>query len=287
MSYEDKLAQIRALIAQFNEAAEEGEKIDAAEFERKLRKTGAVNEETLRAATWEDFEKAGLPRIMARRVAELARVTKPGEKEFVSSKKAERMSVRELVEAYNPNETIESPVTSRLKAVSQGKRCLVLKNDGTVHVEPTVKLLGEVQQGYAERPLFYDPDDLSPLRVVRVGEKASSVVDENPVFRGEALRPDGTCQRTDLNWGEIPFETRQLVYLIALDPSSSSVATPDLAMKLYDLASETGKLQRRYKAHVAKLMDLQQLGKAPALKVNLKPETGKNNPFGGATVTRK
>ncbi len=284
MSYEDKLVQIRALIAQFNEAADEGEKIDAAEFERKLRKTGAVNEETLRAATWEDFEKAGLPRIMARRAAELSRATQPGEKEFISSKKAERMSVRELVEAYNPNETIEGPVTTRLKAVSQGKRCLVLDDQGVVQVEATVNLLNEVQQGFAERELI--EIDGKPLAVQRFGDKSATIVDENPVFRGEALRPDGTCQRTDLDWSCAPLETRQLVYLVAIDPAETHVPTSDLAMKLYDLAVD-GKLSKRFRKHHAKLLELQKLGKAPSLKVVLKPQGKGNNPFGGVTATKR
>lgn len=285
MSYDDKMGQIRALIEQFNAALDEADRLAVDEILKKIKKAGAVNEETLQSATWEDFEKAGLPRILARRVAELARVTQPGEAKFVTSKRAERMTLNELVEAYNPDEAIEGPVTTRLKSYSSGKRCLVLNDDNTVDVETTVALLTEVSRGYAEREVY--ETKAGKLRVpLRFGDKTDAIADENPVFRGEALRPDGTCQRTNLSWAEVPLEVRQLVYLVAIDPSLSPIASPDIAMKLHDYATE-GKLQKRYQSIAAKLAELEKLGKAPALKVSMRPvAAGKNDPFAGGVPRR-
>jgi len=281
MSFDDKLAQIRALIEQYNTTSDDtGKKVDIDAFLKKLTEIGATNEDTLRAATFEDFEDAGLPRLIARRAAEIARATLAGEKPYVSQKSAQRMSIEELVRAYDPCEAIDGPVTTRLKTITRGQRSLVLEADGSVNLPLTLKLTREVIDGLAEREVV-DDETGTPVRVYTFGERVGRILDENPAFPGEPLRPDGTCQRTDLDWSKISESDRQLVYLVVV----RGIRSEQNACDLHDLAVR-GMLRKRYKKMHADLLDARKLGKAPSLKVTLGPPTrgSSNDPFAPGRV---
>lgn len=279
MSYQDKMTQIISVIEQYNETSgSDAKKVDLAEFTRKLKQAGATSEDTLRAATFEDFEDAGLPKIIARRAAEIARATEKGEQQFVSSKRAERMTLRELVDAYNPNEAIDGPVTTRLKTLTKGIACVVFNQDGTINRDATHQLVDEAVKGFGARSVIVIDD--VPYTPMSFGRRPAEVVDENPAFPGEPLRPDGTCMRTDVNWTNISHENRQLVRLLVLENPQRK--THGTVFDMHDLA-ERGQLKKRYPKIAAALQLAMQTDTAPSLKIRLgASNSAPNDPFHGA-----
>jgi hypothetical protein len=215
MSYQDKLAQIRTLVDSYNTAIEEDDgRIDFDAFLKKLKKKGVIDEATLAYAKFELFEDCGLPRIQSEMAATISRASSAPngtDKQYISAKKAERMNVRELVEAYDPKDTLGSAVTTRLKAITEGRKVVGFNTDQSVNVAATVALINEKIDGMKPRETY--EVDGKPQPLFAIGERRGDFLDENPIFAGEALRPDGTCQHTDRSWQGVLLPLRQLIYI--------------------------------------------------------------------------
>lgn len=286
-NYDDLCAQARMIIDEHNVRVPTP--VDLNEFCSKLRGIGGTTVEALRACSWEDLEGIGVPRLLARQIAAVFRKGVTGDQErdtsaYVSAKKAEKMTIRELLEHYDPNER-PSHVTDRLRAISNNRLCIVLQDDGTVDVAASEKLFGELQKGYTEREV-YTEEWKAPRTVYCVGAQPAQLVDENPLFPGKALRPEGSCSVTNRSWNNISFRARQIVR-IAMELQELRMVFPQDAHPVLDFLEKADdeKINQRLPRAVARYAELQRVDQLPKLKITLpkRGETPKhNNPFGGA-----
>ena len=157
MTYETKMSQVRALIEAFNASADDipniaAERVNLEAFENKLQQIGASSDETLALASWEDLQECGLPKLLARQVAEKLRTPeKKADDDYLSPKKVDRMRFEELIARYDPRE--DNALAHKLQELSGGKRFVVFLRDGTVDQGATLRLLLELKRGYGEVPV--------------------------------------------------------------------------------------------------------------------------------------
>lgn len=223
-------------------------------FIQKIKLAGGTNEERLKSLSYEDI-LAAMPEIngmkpiaLAKDIAKVFRgkeeVKSENEPRPVSAKKAERMTLRELVEAYDPSD-YSNPVGKRLSEISKNEKFIVFLTGHTVDVETTVKLLQEVKQGYQGR------DEIDGKEVHRIGEVPDNFVDENPLYKNRPLRPDGTCDQTGRSWNGVPMNVRQLVR-IAIETGELAVSFEQAHNILDTVVDEKGwdKLSHRYRKAV-------------------------------------
>lgn len=298
MSFNDRIQAAQAVIAEHNDAIGGKEKpgyVDPDNFISCIKATGGTNEERLAQLSHEDILEclpaiptpAGgsvKPRILAKAIATVFRKdadptdptkTTP-EKRPVSAKKADRMTPRELVEAFDP-EDYNNAVGTRLSTMAKGQPFIVFSAGRTVDVDTTVKLLMEVKQGYTGRN---DVDVGGNIKkVYRVGDLPENYADENPLYRGRPLRPDGTCDQTGRSWEGVPHEVRQFVR-VAMDTGELTVSH-EQAHNTLDMVMEPdalGKLRKRYRQSAIKFDELQKTGDLPTLKIELGGSEG-GSPF--------
>jgi hypothetical protein len=225
------------------------------------------------------------PRILAKAIAQVFRLSKlsaadPTEttdKKPVTAKKAERMTPRELVEAFDP-EDFNSAVGVRLMAISKGEPFIVFSSGRAVDADTTLKLLQEVKQGYKGR----DDVDVNHevKKVYRIGELPENFADENPLYRNRPLRPDGTCDQTGRSWEGVAMNVRQLVR-VAMDTDDLMV-THEQAHNILDMVMEADalkKLRLRYRQAAIKFDELSKTGALPTLKIQLGGGSEGGNPF--------
>jgi hypothetical protein len=316
MSYQDKLSRVLALIEEHNKnVGTEGvvHRVDPEAFTKAMKNIGATTEAGLAQCTWEDLQECGLPRILARQAASILRESnvvgdmiaagtaaadrwiesasragaEAGQVVSAVRKKVKEMTYEELFARYQPSGgTGNDAVTEKLQALSKGRRCVVMV-DGVVHAERSAKLLNELIRGYPEVEVTLIND--KPVRVLKIGEAIDDVVDENPLWPGRALRPDGTCDQTNRSWEGVPHHIRQIVRL-ALDtgeiekPLSVSTAHSVLDLVLTpDPRWPDGINTSRFHRALLKLEELKATGQAPVLKVKLSGLSSsggrKQNPF--------
>jgi hypothetical protein len=287
MSTTDKIAQVLALISQHNDAVDEdGSKVDSDRFIKKLKDIGGTTEAARAEVTWEDLEDCGLPRILARKAAAIFRQhSSTGElskSKFVSSKQAERMNVRELVEAYDPKDRDRSSAIEHvlLARIGEDRPVLVFSDDGSVDVESTVMLINEARDGYRPRKTVVVND--KPLAVYKLGSRPDMTVDENPLYPGMALRPDQTCQNTNRSWKNISRTVRQLLYIansLTHEWRDKTNLRPTVFVRdihdLFDMMELAGdnleaKLRLRYPKASIMLDELASQGNTPSLKIALR-----------------
>ena len=226
------------------------------------------------------------PMVLAQRIAQTWRqmykaeggpVT-DDEKRPVSCKKADRMTPRELVESFDPTED-SSPVARRLAAMSKGEPFIVFESGRKVDVETTLKLLLEIKDsGMKGRPNYEVGGKIK--RTYKVGQLPNNEVDENPLYPGRPLRPDGTCDQTQRSWEGVPLEFRQLVYMAV--GTGELVVTLENAHNILDIVLGTNAektLRQRYRQAA---MQFDESPKdRPDLRIRLNEESvgGSNGPF--------
>lgn len=269
MSHQDKLARAKALIDSHNQQVEDkADRVDSSSFEKKLKALGGTTEDALQECTWEDLEQCGLPRILARKVAEIFRAKSVTvDNTVVSPKRASAMAPLYLIQQYNPNE-IDSAITKELLSRSQGKRFVVFNIDGSVNVEESHKLYQEIARRWPEREFI--TVDGKTCRVFRIGEGKVEMADESPLYPGRILRPDGTDDQLNRSWDGVPLNVRQLIYLAVTKTGeikvSNTVAHDILDMAL--LPDGEQKIRQRCKKSSVLLDELTEQGDAPKLKIN-------------------
>lgn len=285
MSHADKLAQAIALIESHNAQLDNADdKISVAQFQTKLKKLGGTSEDTLRECSWEDLEECGLPRILARKIASLFRTAPTAEVPeagFISDKKAQRMHPLYLVQNFDLNEP-DSPVGKRLKEISKGKRFLAVRPDGTIDVDVSVRELQQLQKGYDERIRI--TVDNKPVELRPVGYRRPEMADENPIYKGFALRPGGVCDQTNRSWEQVSKIVRQLIRVAIYDTHEITVNGIDDAHDVLDRAIQAdaeSKLRQRYTEASVKLDEMIEAGTAPWLTVPIggNKASNKNDPF--------
>jgi len=261
--------------------------LKAEAFEYRVKESGAITEEGLALLSHEDIGdilvKAqvsvdAVPKVLAKQVAGVFRSSesKSGCKSgYVSSRKAEAMTLRELLEAYDPLDP-DNSVGSRLKSLSGGKPFLVFNYDAkSLNVDDSLFLLEEVRAGYNPRQ-HYNGEP-----VCKVGDVGVHLcVNENPLFPGRPLRSDGTCDMTNRSWKGVSLETEQLASLIDLSSESSRKAgvTANTILDIVEVAGAKDGFKRlgdRFPEALVKFNTLKREGKLPSLQVYLNPLTKK------------
>jgi hypothetical protein len=115
----------------------------------------------------------------------------------------------------------------------------------------------------------------------RVGEKPDNLVDENPLYPGRALRPDGTCDQLNRSWAGVSLKIRQLAYLAVKETKEHLVGTIsahdtlDHALALSTQAWEW--LSSRYPKAAMLYAEKEKQGTLPTLKIELGKQTNKPN----------
>ena len=273
MTYETKMARVRALIEAFNASATE--KIDVAAFEKQLKHMGACDDKTMAHVSWEDLQEAGLPRLLARQVAEELRGKDEGS-DYLSQKKVDRMRFEQLLERYNPRE--DDAVARKLAEVSKGKRFVVFSG-GKVDQVASLRLLLELRRHLGEVPMTTDSAG-QPAKTYKVGEVPNDELDENPIYPGRVLRTGETCDQTLRSWQGIPLRIRQLVYLAITQTHEAKVASVSDAHDLIDrcLADSGQKVVARWPKAILFFGELEEKGQLPRLKIRVGDRAG-GHPF--------
>jgi len=270
------------LIQSFNDAG--GPEINQANFVANLKKLGAHDEASLSECTWEDLQECGLPRLLARKVATIFRHEEPKGPRYVSERTAETMPITDLVTAYDPD--TDNTVSRRLKLLAKDKAVVIFNPDGTVDVSSTVALINEVKMNFGAREMV--TIGMRVVKPCKIGVNPTRLVDVNPLFPSQPLRPDGTCSITNRSWNDAGRTARQLIYLAVTDTREIQVVEgrPADAHTWIDLAleSNTTRLCQRLPKAVMLLEELVNTGQAPTLKVKLGSfESKPNDPFGHKT----
>ena len=279
---QEKFGAAQAVIAEHNSAVGSAPiKVNAEQFVTCLKAMGATTEDHLKSLSYEDileclpsFEGVK-PKLLAKDIAKVFRgkeevsslSTTPADKKPVSPKSASRMSLRELVQAFDP-ENSENSVGKQLEIIAKGQPFIVYSSGRIVDVESTMKLLAEIKQGFKGRTDFNVNG--VPVPVYQIGDVPDNFADENPLWANRPLRPDGTCDQLGRSWEGVELPVKQLIRL-AVDLGEIEVninnAHDVLDMALSPDASK--KISTRYRKAYLKYTELSKLGKLPTLKLTL------------------
>ncbi len=185
----------------------------------------------------------------------------------MSERKADQMSHGELLGRYTPDD--DNAVCRKLRNLAKGAPFIVYDDNGTVNVAVSAKLLSELRKGFPPRPHYSEGGKIRKLYCA--GEQVDTTADENPIYRGRPLRPDGTCDQTGRSWDGISQEVRQLVAVI----NQHGGITIDQAHTLMDLATTVPseeaftRLSNRHPGSRLAYDEAKKLGKLPILRVEL------------------
>lgn len=265
-NYIDKLKRAELIINDHNKYLTAQLSWDT--IKAKIIEFGGTTEETLREMTWEDLQDCGIPRVLARRIAnQVFRQTS------YKLEDLESMSLSELFRLYDPSGETNPSVTERLSKESNGNKCVIFV-DGKVDANASAALLRELKQGLPER------DYIGINEVFRIGENPNQFVDENFLFPGNPLR-NGFCHVTNRDMTKIPLEIRQIIYLAICgnELRCENVHDAHEILDMLVLEDALDKVQARYTNAVIKLNNMKQLNQAPALKLQKKPSNKPNDPF--------
>lgn len=281
--YDSKIATARKLIEDHNSAVDDSSKIDFDSFLKKLHEAGGTSDDALKAASWEDLRDCGLPIILARRMTYVFRQA-DGETEkqtsWVSEKKAHSLTIKELLERYNPNDP-DSHVTARLMKLSKKQKCIVFDSDGKVDVDISSKLLQDISDGFPALNIAKGKN--GPVQTYFVGERPDSYWDENPLYSGRALRSGQLCDQTNRSWEGIPTETRRLLYLALNKTGEIQVKSVSDAHDILDkLMADHSFKKWSDRCPVASILyqDMEKINSLPVLRIKSGKKNAQNNPFG-------
>lgn len=285
MSYDSKIASAQSVIEQHNSNVTDTEnKVNFDQFLEKLRNMGGSSDETLKAVSWEDLQDCGLPKIMARRISYIFRQDSEDNgsaSAYVSNKKAQMLTPKELVERYNPKD-VKNAVGKRLKDISDGKAFVVFSDNGKVIVDASASLLGDIMDGLpAVETTFVEG---RPLPVYKVGDRPDAYAEENPLYPGRALRSEERCDQTGRSWQGVASDVRHLLHIAVkitkeLEVRSAANAS-DVLDKVMAQDCTLDSLRSRYPQASKKYDELSKVGRLPLLKIRLGGSSNKqNNPF--------
>ena len=305
MTLQDKLVRVRVLLQAHNNRLRadsakdlpEGVSQNSQAFEDSLIKIdvffsklaimGGSTEDTLAEATWEDLEDCGLPRILARKVATIFReeqkVSGPIVAQHVIMEnqdpdvQAKMMSVGALLIRYDPK-LPKSPFAERLSLLSEGRRFIVFKDDGSIDIAQSNRLFDELDDHGELKTVDLGGGNFVP--VYAVGERPNRTAIEHPLFPGVALRNGVSDCGCDYNL--ITERIRQTLYL-AVDQTHEIDMNKEHEADLYEMAISDRGLTRinRRCINAANLWSKMPPAKRPTLIVEIEAKTGsaKNNPF--------
>lgn len=237
-AYAQKLESVRALFEEHNAQIEDAaSKLNFSLFINKLKKEGGTSEEALVECSFEDIAEFGnssrdclmgyFPKLLAKRIAKIFR-KKETKSKIITEKKVQLMNIRELLEAYNPKEV--DLVSKRLMQISQ-KAFIVFNEDDSVNIDASIECLEDIKEGYEPREAYIGTDGV-PQQIYHVGSRPPSVIEENPLLPGHALRgAAATCDQTHRSWSNIPEKVRVLLRL-ALESGELEI---DQVTRIHDI----------------------------------------------------
>jgi len=284
MSYEDKIEKAKEIINQYNEHIGRDDAVNTEEFIKKLEKAGGTTEAALQGCSWEDLETMGLPKLLAKQIAGTFRKSEEKEKKpVISAVRAQSMKPVELLKAYDPRDP-SNAVSERLKKLSDGKPFVVFNVDETVNADASAKLLQEIRDGYPQMNTVVV--DGRPQKTYRVGERPDQMADENPLYPGRVLRPDGMCDQTNRSWNGISPIVRILIHLAIKETGEIKINQINDAHNVLDLVlsgDAENKIRTRYPQASVRYDELEKQSNLPSLKIARSSggTKGKNDPFGG------
>ena len=227
MNYQQKLDAALVLVKEYNEAvgAKSPQWVNGDIFIANLKALGAVNEADLNSLKWEQVLKclehaqnekgsAMPPQKLAEKIAAVGvfREEKDGVVEAtpsrVSAKKADKMSLKELCAALDPEEP-NNPVGKRLTEIARGRPFIIYESGRIVHIDGTFSQISALKAGHPA----VDAAVVNgrPVKVWKLGELPDNFADENPLYPNRPLRPDGTCDQTLRSYSGIPKDVRQFL----------------------------------------------------------------------------
>ena len=253
--------------------------MDIEQFKSQLVKLGGIDDAVLKLCTAADLQSVGLPVLVARQVEAVFKGDSTSSDGYVSDKSAARMRWEELLARYNPEE--DNAISKKLKEVSSGQPFIVYV-DGNVDVEASTTLLKELKKGFPPRKVYVK--DGKPCHICKVGEVLNQLLDENPLYPGRALRPDGTCDQTNRSWAGTTLKVRQLIYLavargelkVTLDKAHDVL---DIVVGSTDDPVVQKILARRYPQSVLDYETAAMSGKLPSLKLSQTKLAKAGDPF--------
>jgi hypothetical protein len=182
----------------------------------------------------------------------------------------ETMSLRQLLEAYDPSEA-DNAIGQRLAKITKGEPCIVFDKAGGVIVEASEALVKELKDGFKPRQTYSIKS--VPYKTYKVGEAPNKLFAENPLYPGSALRSDGMCDSTERTWQGVPQSVRQVIYLAVTKTGEIKIEKPDDAHAILDkLAGTPPNAEKWVKARYSKAYllydDLKARGELPSLKLS-------------------
>lgn len=300
MSFTDRITAALAAIKEHNEAlTDEKDRLNGESFVNNLKKLGGTSEDRLSSLSHEDILECFpstleiKPKILAKSLAKIFRGKEPDSTQIgsvdlklVSKKKADKMLLDELVANFDP-EDYTNAVGTRLAEIAKGQPFIVYSTGRTVDPMVTLALLKEIKQGFAGRNDFTLNGEI--VKVYAIGDLPENYVDENPLYPGRPLRPDGTCDQTGRSWQGVPLEVRQLIR-VAIE-MKELVINHEMAHTIMEIAigiNPMTALTSRYRKAAVKFSDLKKIGTLPKLQIALvgngRSENGKSFPQGQKVV---
>jgi len=269
-NFDSKMAAAVKSIEEFNTKVAEAKRVNLDTFKEELQNNGGVDDEALSLISWEDLENMGLPKLLAKKVAEIFRAKATSgdsapKPMIYSDARVKSMTMEQLIRAYDPAEP-DNLVGTRLKSISKGGAFLVFVN-GIVHVESSVTLLDELRREFPPRSLY--TLNGQPYQVYAVGSRPQDILDENPLYQGVPLRPDGTCDKTHMSWNGISNKVRILARIgcqIGVFKITDLNSARDLMDKFIRDDAESY-LKNRYPEISLKYEEMENLGQLPNLKM--------------------
>lgn len=282
-AYQQKLARASEIIANHNSGlSDPSVPLDWAVIEAKIKELGGTTDNSLREMTWEDLQDCGIPRLLAREIANqvFRKSDEPVKSKYLSTSRVTMLTLQECFDLYDITGDQNTAVADRLMKESEGKRCVVLEPDGTVNVALSARTLRELKDGFGERDVLTDNFGRA-LRIVRVGERPNVYFDENPLDPGRPLR-GGVCDKSGRSWDNVPTNVRQLLYIALAHTKELAINTVDDIHTVLDrIAEKHGDeavqyVQRRYPRATLRFAELRETEQLPMLKI----KGGKNGSSG-------
>lgn len=288
-AYDAKLARAEAIVSEFNTANPKLKVVG--DITETIKRLGGSTVEALRFFSAEDLtsEIPSLPKVTARQIVaalqEERETKKPEEKPaWVSPRMVDRMSYEQLLGHYNPDE--DDAVSRKLKDLSKGEGFIVFLPAGGVDVETSTSLLKEIRKGFKARPNGVIEVAGSFRRIHKVGVNPTVTFEENPIYKGRALRPDGSCDQLNRSWAGVKLAIRQLIWIV-INETKECPPPVDIekAHTLLDFALTNAEvpLKLRYPKAATLFEELALEGKLPTLKLKAgkasSPMNETNNPF--------
>lgn len=286
--YQQKLDAVRRIIEQHNQNVEGDSIVDVEEFFTKLRQIGGTTDEALTKCDWGDIQSCGktsLPILLAKQIADAFRKKIDTRPKAVTEKRALSMSLEELLENYDARDS-ENPIGQRLAQLGKGLPFLCFNVDNSVNVQASLQCIDDIREGFEPRTMTIV--DGVPQKLYKLGERPDSVMDENPLYAGRALRgSEQFCDQTNRSWKGVPSRARAILQLALKASTELRIDQLTDAHNIMDLM--VGKtpeqvilvLSSRFPLAALRYAELEKVGALPTLKLIRNSGSRKQDPFYG------